>query len=716
MADMIEINGIETNNLKDISVKLRKHSINLIIGPSGSGKSSLAYDTIAQIGMHEMNCLFSDDMSEPDYRVKSYHNMLATVPLPQTNNNNNTRSTIGTYFGVNQRIALIYAVLLDLEQDFFVLNRAENLCPVCNGLGVVKELDTNLIVDFSLPLEKCPIKCWTQHRDFYIQIIKLFCCEKKIDSSKSFRELSNDERKTILSGESETKYTIRYRKAGVVSTRTTKYHGVLSGIPMIPKFTPARQFLSDRVCPCCNGGKYSPKHDDYKLHAYSVSRFMCTPFYKLHDWFTSIYRDTCGTELLMAVDYVSRFVKKSIELGLGHLFFNRSIPTLSGGELQRLRLVQLFNTQLSDLLIVLDEPLAGLSEDEKSSVYNNIMQLLKRHTAVIVDHHETFVPIAKKIIALGEKSGHEGGSIIDEKQYLESQRSIISYNPSPTDTIIGVRLSDFIYDYKGTEVPIAVNRTNIVTGKSGIGKSTFLREYCRRFFEGYDYISQKSLSGNKLSTVATSLDILSPITNDFAKFFKKEKKFFSRLNGGQGACSICGGVGYVEYGNEYQQKTKIRCRECCGTGFNKRLMSYRMFGKNLFDIWNMTITEAAEYYRQSNPKTFHILNESSEIMLGHLQIGQAVSTLSGGENIRLKIQKHLNTTAKVLGIDEPFRGLGNSEIFAVIVFLDKLIAKGKTIIVADHEENSFRFFSHRIFLTNRDAVILGATYTGGDER
>ncbi len=120
LSNTIDLNGIETNNLKNIDVKLKKHAINLIIGPSGSGKSSLAYDTIAQIGMHEMDSLFSDDVLEPSYKVRSYRNMLATVPLPQINHNNNIRSTIGTYFGISRHIALIYSVLLNLDQDFFV--------------------------------------------------------------------------------------------------------------------------------------------------------------------------------------------------------------------------------------------------------------------------------------------------------------------------------------------------------------------------------------------------------------------------------------------------------------------------------------------------------------------------------------------------------------------------------------------------------------------
>lgn len=710
MSNAIEIYGIETNNLKNIDIKLKKRAINLILGPSGSGKSSLAYDTIAQIGIHEMNSLFSDDVLEPTYKVRSYQNMLATVPLPQVNHNNNIRSTIGTYFGISRHVALIYSVILKLNQDFFTLNKEENVCDECHGLGVVKELDINLIIDYNAPLEHCPFKCWMRSRDFYSQIIKCFCDETGISCKKNFRALTNSEKQAMLYGESDGKFVIKYKKSGIKSTRTTKYHGPMTGIPMLPKFTYGRQFFSDKECTKCKGKKYSSKHDAYKIQQYAIGEFLRTPFHLLHGWMESIAQDAHEKGLSFSLNHLSNFIKKSTELGLGHLSFNRSIPTLSGGELQRLRLVQLFNTQLSDLLIVLDEPLAGLSNVERLSVYHNILELLTRHTAVIVDHHDTFVSNAEVVIALGEKSGRGGGKIIASKQYLDSQKIDIEYTPLPIDNVISIQMKDSIYNYNGIDITIAEHRLNIIIGKSGIGKSTLLREYFRRFFERYTYINQKPLLGNKNSSIATLLDILNPITADYAKYFDKEKRFFSNINGGQGVCKACGGDGYIEYGGEYQLRAHIKCKECSGTGFNKNLKKYKISGVSLFDIWDMTVEDAARFYHQVNPKIALILDKATELMLGHLLIGQATSTLSGGENIRIKLLKSLSETATVYGIDEPFRGLGNLEILNVIDFLKKLTDKNKTIIVADHEEESFRFFSNRILLTNQENKLVGVGY------
>lgn len=710
MFDGIEICGIETNNLKNIDVMLKKHFVNLVIGPSGSGKSSLAYDTVAQIGQHEMTSMFADEVNEPTYKVLSYRNMIATVPIQQSNNNNNIRSTIGTYFGINQSVALVYSALLNLNKEFFVLNKEENLCKQCRGLGFFRELDVNRIIDYDVPLEKCPIKCWTRNRDFYSQIIKQFCNDEGIDYKKKFRMLTENEKQAILYGESKNKYSVKYKKAGIYSSRTTKYYGVLTGTPMLLKFTPAKHFSADKVCTSCNGQKYSWEHNKVKLHKLSIGEFMCTPFAVLQNWIEAVCLDTNDSSLTFAVSHISRFVQKAVELDLGHLFFHRAIPTLSGGELQRLRLVQVFNTQLSDLLIILDEPLAGLSGAEKHVVYDNVLRLSERHTMLIVDHHDTFAQKAKVIIALGEKSGKNGGSIIDAKKYMNSQVLNLDYKPLKASKIFPVVLDSAVYGYKGIDLKIAQNRLNVISGKSGIGKSTLLREYFPQYFEHYAYINQKALVGKKNSSVATVLDIFSHITDGYAKKFRKDKQCFSKLAGCEGACPVCSGVGYIDYGTDYQIKAQIECRECNGTGFNKNLKKYKIFDKSIFDIWSMTIDEASEFYYQVDKKVSKVLSEASEIMLGHILIGQPTSTLSGGENIRIKILKSVNSTASVYGIDEPFKGLGRIEIFNVIQFLNKLVNENKTIIVAEHEEDSFRFFTKRIQLTNQSGKLVGIGY------
>ena len=707
MGESIVIEGIDTNNLKNIDVSIAKKGVNLIIGPSGSGKSSLAYDTIAQIGQHEFMSMFADEVSEPSYKVRAFSNMVAAVPIKQSNHNNNMRSTIGTYFGLNRSIGLIYAVSLGLTEDFFVLNKESNLCEECHGLGYVSKLDYNKIVDFNISIKKVPFRCWNRYKDYFAQMLVAFCEDHQIDSEKTFRELSDKEKDLLLYGESSEKYSVRYKKVNALSRRTSKFYGVLTGNPMLPGVGIGKSFYSDFECECCHGKKYSPLFDEYKVEGLSIGEFMTVPFAELKSKIERIEKRITDDRLTFTIKNLVSFVNKAIELNLGHLCFHRAIPTLSGGELQRLRMVQVFTTQLSDLIIVLDEPLAGLSGEEKQSIYNNVVELAMKHTVVLVDHGDTFCKAATKIIALGEKGGSAGGKLIDVKEFFKKQSGIEKLEPLKPEKQINVELNSSIYKYNGVKVSFAENRMNLIIGYSGVGKSTLLREYLPQFFDSYLYINQKPLLGNKNSCVATVLDISNKISELYAKKHKKDKKFFSNLTGNDGMCPVCAGAGYIEYGDDYRQSTRIECRECEGTGFNKILKKYKIKDFSIFDVWKMTLDEAVEFFEDADKNISQACVATSEIMLGHLHVGQATSTLSGGENIRIKIMKASKSTAKIIGVDEPFKGLSNIEIDAVARYLDKIREKERTLIVIDHTTGVEDYFSQWIQMENNKNILIG---------
>ncbi|MDY6232140.1 ATP-binding cassette domain-containing protein [Peptostreptococcus porci] len=707
MCDNIVIEGIETNNLKNIDVTIVKKGINLIIGPSGSGKSSLAYETIAQIGQHEFMSMFADEVSEPSYKVKSFSNMVATVPIKQANHNNNMRSTIGTYFGLNRSIGLIYAVMLGFSEDFFVLNKESNLCENCHGLGYVSHLDYNKIIDFNVPLKKVPFRCWNRYKDFFSQMIINFCDDHKIDSEKTFRELTDKEKKLLLYGESSEKYSVRYKKTNAFSRRTSKFYGVLTGNPMLPNYGIGKMFYSVFECECCHGKKYGKQFDEYKIQGLSIGEFMTIDFDSLQNIVNKMSKEISDDRLSFTIKNLKAFIDKAIELNLGHLCFHRAIPTLSGGELQRLRMVQVFITQLSDLVIVLDEPLAGLSGEEKKSVFKNVVSLAKKHTVVLVDHGDTFYKVSDKIIALGEKGGNAGGKLVDVDDFLKKQKDIKITTPPKVEKQIMVQLNSSIYKYKGVKISLADGCMNLITGYSGVGKSTLLREYLPQYFESYLYINQKPLLGNKNSCVATVLDISNKISELFAKKYKKDKKFFSSLTGNDGMCPICAGAGYIEYGDDYHQSTRIECRECEGTGFNKILKKYKIKDASIFDVWKMTLDEAIYFFDDVDKSVSKVCETASEIMLGHLHVGQATRTLSGGENIRIKIMKASKSTAKVIGVDEPFKGLSNIEIDAVARYLDKVMAKKQMLIVIDHTTGVESYFSQWIQMENKKNILTG---------
>lgn len=707
MDDNIVIKGIETNNLKNIDINLIKKKINLIVGPSGSGKSSLAYDTIAEIGNYEFMTMFADELSEPSYKVRSFFNMTAAVPLKQNNHNNNMRSTIGTYFGLNRSIGLMYAIALDLDEELFVLNKEQNLCESCHGIGFIRQPDYNKIINYNIPLKNVPFKCWNRYKDFFSQIIMKFCDDYSIDFNKTFRDLSDYEKDLLLYGISKNKYSIRYKKNSAFSRRTTYFYGVLTEKPMLPNFNLGKSFYSEVECLDCNGKKYNKQLDNYLLEGLSIGDFMLTEFSKLKIILDKISILKYDIGLSFNFSKLKLFVDKAIELNLGHLSFHRAIPTLSGGELQRLRLVQVFITQLSDLLIVLDEPLSGLSGEEKKSVFQNILSLIDKHSIVIVDHGTWFYDVADNIIALGPKGGKCGGTLIDSRAFITEQNYISTFFPPKVKKECNIQLNSSIYNYKGVNLCIAIDSMNLIQGRSGIGKSTLLREYLPQYFESYIYINQKPLLGNKNSTVATVLDISNRISELYATKYKKDKKFFSNLTGNDGMCPKCSGAGYIEYGNEFHHMMRVECKECGGTGFNKNLKKYLLNGLSVLDVWKLTLDEAIIFFKDIDPVIFRTCKLASNILLGHLKIGQLTGDLSGGENIRIKLLKVRNTLSKVIGIDEPFKGLSKTEIDAVAKYLDELRVKGKTILVIDHTEHIDTYFSRIIELTNNNSILVG---------
>lgn len=711
MNDFISVRGVRTHNLKNIDVSIEKNEINLVIGPSGSGKSSLVYDTISKIGKKELMVLLSNDVAENDYIVSSYNNIPLTIPIKQINNNNNIRSTIGTYFGLNYNISLIFASLLNKKPSFFSLNKYENFCPKCHGLGYLKKIDVNKIINYKLSIKDNPIKCWNRNKDFYSNILILYCKDENIDVSKPFYLLTNKEKNKILFGESSKKYSIKYKKVNRISQRSTKYYGVMTEVSMLLNSSISKDFYTDFVCDECFGKKYSHNYDQYKVCNISIGEFMTMKFIDLLPFINDITNSQKSTKLSLILNSIKFFVKKAIEFRLGHLCFHRSIPTLSGGEFQRLKMIQLFNTQLSNLLVILDEPLSGLSGTEKNIVFKNICELKNKHTIIIVDHSNLFVNVAKKIYVLGPKGGKYGGYLLDKDEYLNNEDNIIrnSYieNDVSNKEFIDVNIQSNIYQYSGASVKFLKGQMNLVTGYSGVGKTTLLKEYLPQVLDSYTYINQKLLNGNKNSHVVTFLGIFSNICECFARKTKKNAKMFSNLTGDDGACTACNGGGYIEYGYDENTKLKLQCEECEGTGFNKILKKYTINGKNIFDVWNMTIDEGYKFFEDLDNKICSNLMNASSILLGHLLIGQNISTLSGGENIRIKLLKVAQSKSRIFGIDEPFKGLSPSEIYKVALFIKSIQQKGKTVIVVDHSENIEKYFPITIDLIEKDSYILG---------
>jgi excinuclease UvrABC ATPase subunit len=372
-------------------------------------------------------------------------------------------------------------------------------------------------------------------------MIQKFCNERKIESSKTLRELSDSDRREFLYGESANKFSIRYKKAGAHSRRTMKFYGVMTGEPMMVGFDPSKKLYSDVACESCHGERFALFFDDYKVEGLSIGEFMALPFGELVKHVEQIRDDGGSSGVAFAIKgIIHAFLSKAVELNSGHLNLNRSIPTLSGGELQRLRMVQLFNAQLSDMLVVLDEPLAGLSGEERDSVFENIVGLASRHTIVVVNHSEMFVDRAQNIIALGEGGGRNGGKLIDADAFLDRQRRSLDVAAGQPNRMVHLTSRNHAYNFTGIDVSIGEGSLNLLSGTSGVGKSTLLREYLPQHFDRYLRIDQKPLAGNKYSHAATLLGIFVRTTGPFAAKHEKDRNSSPTSLGATAPASLLG--------------------------------------------------------------------------------------------------------------------------------------------------------------------------------
>ena len=696
--------GVRTNNLKNIDIEIKHGCLNLIVGPSGSGKSSLAYDTISQIGLQEYLSMCAEGLEDSCYKVDGYSGMLATVPLKQSCSNTNTHSTIGTYFGLNRELILVFSSLLSVDEGYFVLNKACNLCPTCHGLGVLRSIDKNKIVDYNVPLRRNPLKCWNRHVDFFKQIIMLYCQDQRIDPDKTFRTISKAEQDKLLRGESDKKFSVRYKKVNRLASRTTCYYGPLTGKLMLPDCSIGGAFYTDVTCPTCGGKRYAPDHESVKLEGLSFGSVLVTPFEGLETYLLQLLKNHKDEHCSDALKHIIAFVRKANELNLGHLNLNRGIPTLSGGELQRLRLAQIFNTQLTNLMVILDEPLAGVSAKEKEAIYSNVVGLVPKQTVIVVDHGQRFRKVAKHIIALGNGGGASGGHVIDSNKYFSGQEISAKARKFTIKSSVKIRVENDVYGYKGAIVEIPMEGMTLLSGRSGVGKSVLLREFLPLYFDSYDYVSQKLLLGGRQSCVATALNIATQIEELYAKRFSKAKQFFSKQIGCEGACPACNGYGYQEISGLGIGKGVV-CRECNGTGFERKLEKFKINGKGIADVWGMTVDEAVDFLSKLNFKGIESLELARQLLLGHLMLGQYTGTLSGGENIRVKLLRAYRSKVAVLGVDEPFRGLDKKEVSKVIEYLYALNEKGMTIVVVDHTEGIENFFARHLEVVNNRGYL-----------
>ncbi|WP_127147807.1 ATP-binding cassette domain-containing protein [Veillonella sp. VA139] len=702
--------GVKTNVLNNIDVQIPSNQITFIGGQSGSGKSSLAFQTIADISDYEFSMLEGRMDKEYSFELESYNNIQMVISLEQLNFNVNVKSSIMTYFGLKKIInRLINYILLKNDQPAVNLS-LYNYCLECEGKGIKKVIDLSAIIESNKRLIDLPFRHWqNSYCDFYRQLLAFELCELNIDECKTFNELNAREKSAILYGKKENRYKIIYKYLGKNRSKTIKFNGIIDEFYRNTFNLNYEQYTKPSLCELCNGARFNKKIlDTHLTRGTTVQDFLLMPFEDLLQYIS--LDEFKETHINRNVELLQRYLKICCKLGLSYLNLSRGITTLSGGEFQRLRLAKIFDGSICGITVVLDEPSSSLYPDEIKIVAELIKELREKNTVIIVDHNFEMEEIADVFYYL-KRSEVSGKSELVKKEILKKSqiyklapKFFLGYEPRC------IELKNEFVKFKGS---IHIPKKSLVSicGQSGSGKSIILKELLPFSLDDYIYVSQKPIKGNITSSVGTYLGLISEIKKMFIKNTKIKQEDFQKNK-----CNKCKGLGIVSINTYYDTPYYTVCDSCEGSGCNNLFSKCEIGGFSYEDMLLKPIDEILRLEECLSGKLKDKLQELSNIGLGYLTLNRRVSTLSGGENQRIKLIKALWKKTGFIGLDEPCQGLDEKLIKKFLEFIyNDILMNGRTYIVAEHNIIFLKYSSYLIELVrNSDSTEI--VYNGHTDK
>lgn len=621
----------------------------------------------------------------------------------------------------------------------FSFNSPQGACPKCKGLGVVNQIDIDKVVpDRELSISDGAIAPLGKYKNSMIfwQIAALL--EKYEATLKTpVKELPDDAIDEILYG-SDDRIKIKSSLIGTSSDYFVTFEGVVKYIQMLQEKDAsataqkwAEQFAKTAVCPECHGAKLNKEALSFRIHDKNIYELASMDINELYDWlinvdqYLSSKQEQIATEILKEIRTRLKFL---LDVGLDYLSLDRSAVSLSGGESQRIRLATQIGSQLVNVLYILDEPSIGLHQRDNQRLIHSLKDLRDiGNSVIVVEHDKDMMLAADYVIDMGPKAGRLGGEVVFSgtpqemlqthtltSQYLNGERAI----EIPAKRRKGNGHSLWLRGAKGNnlknvDVEFPLGKLICVTGVSGSGKSTLINEtlqpiLSQKFYrslqdpleydsiEGLDYIDkvvnvdQSPLGRTPRSNPATYTGVFSDIRNLFVGLPEakirgyKPGRFSFNVSGGR--CEACQGNGYKTIEMNFLPDVYVPCEVCHGKRYNRETLEVRFKGKSIADVLDMTINRAVEFF-ENVPQILNKIKTIQDVGLGYIKLGQSSTTLSGGESQRVKLATELSKrdTGKTLYIlDEPTTGLHFEDIRVLMNVLNKLVDKGNTVIVIEH--------------------------------
>ncbi|WP_377272610.1 ATP-binding cassette domain-containing protein [Peterkaempfera sp. SMS 1(5)a] len=747
--DLIRVHGARENNLKDVSIEIPKRRLTVFTGVSGSGKSSLVFNTIAAESQRLINETYSafvqgfmPTLARPEVDV--LEGLTTVITVDQQRMGADPRSTVGTATDANAMLRILFSRLGEPHigpPSAFAFNvpsvrasgaitvergakkavkatftRTGGMCTRCEGRGSVSDIDLTQLYDDSKSLAEGAFTIPGWKSDSF-WTVRVYAESGLLDPDKPIREFTAKEMQDFLHRE-----PTKVKVEGVNLT----YEGLIPKIqksflskdkealqPHIRAFV--ERAVTFTTCPECEGTRLSEGARSSRVNKLSIADACAMQISDLADWVRALEEPSVAPLLAKLLHTLESFV----EIGLGYLSLERPSGTLSGGEAQRVKMIRHLGSPLTDTTYVFDEPTTGLHPHDIQRMNGLLLRLRdKGNTVLVVEHKPETIAIADHVVDLGPGAGTAGGTVCFEGtveglrtggtvtgRHFDDRASLKETVRKP-DGVLPVRGAS-THNLRDVDVDIPLGVLTVVTGVAGSGKSSLVHGSIPAG-AGVVSVDQSAIRGSRRSNPATYTGLLDPIRKAFAKANDVKPALFSANS--EGACPTCNGAGVVYTDLAMMAGVATTCEECEGKRFQAAVLDYHLGGRDISEVLAMSVTEAEEFFGSGEahtPAAHRILERLADVGLGYLTIGQPLTTLSGGERQRLKLATHMAEKGGVYVLDEPTAGLHLADVEQLLGLLDRLVDSGKSVIVVEH---------HQAVMAHADWIIdlgPGAGHDGG---
>jgi excinuclease UvrABC ATPase subunit len=696
--EYIEIRGARENNLKDVSLRIPKRKITIFTGVSGSGKSSIVFDTIATEAQRLLNENFSmfvrnflPRFAQPD--ADAIRNLSMAVVVDQKRLGGGSHSTMGTITDISPVLRLLFS---RIGQPFvgysnvFSFNDPQGMCPECSGIGRKMGVDSETFLDMSKSLNQGAVQVpiWSSwERDSY-------AASGFFDNDKKLEDFTDEEMELLLHGK-DLKYKLQLGSGamnasylGVIERFNRSY--IKRDLKTLSERTQkmVAPYITMQPCPLCHGARLSQAALSCKINGHNIAELSAMEVGELIEIIRAI-KDPVAAPMVATL---TERLQHLVDIGLEYLSLDRETDTLSGGESQRVKIVKHLSGSLVDVMYIFDEPSVGLHPRDVHRM-NELLQKLrdKGNTVIVVEHDPDVIKAADHIVDVGPHAGNRGGSIVYEGSFAGLLRA---------DTLTGQHIQKStplkesfrtatgqlpithakVNNLKNVSVDIPTGVLTVVTGVAGSGKSSLINEVFLRRYPHAVVIDQAGVGTSTRSNPATYTGIMDDVRKAFAAAHKVSASLFSFNS--KGACENCQGLGVIYTDLAFLEGVKTPCEICDGKRFKDEVLAYKLNGKSITDILAMTVLQALDFFEIK--EVVRKLQAMSDVGLDYLALGQPLSTLSGGECQRIKLASELHKKGSIYVLDEPTTGLHMSDIDHLLEILNRLVDSGNSVIVIEH--------------------------------